>query len=247
MITALLFDFGGTLDGPSHWLDRFLAEYRAAGLDLARDELDCAFESATRNGYRAGRVLQRFSLAELVRFLAGHQVEFLVQSGPERIRGSLAAEGPKGRYRIVERISAAFVEETRRGLEHSRAVLKELKVQYRIGVVSNFYGNLDRVLADSSLAALVDAVIDSSRVAMFKPEPGIFDAALRALGVPAPEAAMVGDSLEKDCAPAHRLGLRTVWFRPQAAGIDAGRSASASADVVDFAIGDLAGLKQIQW
>jgi hypothetical protein len=40
---AILFDFGGTLDGPSHWHDRFLARYRASGLGLSRDELDSAY------------------------------------------------------------------------------------------------------------------------------------------------------------------------------------------------------------
>jgi hypothetical protein len=39
-ITALLFDFGGTLDGPAHWLDRFLASYRNAGIDISRADLD---------------------------------------------------------------------------------------------------------------------------------------------------------------------------------------------------------------
>ena len=84
MVSALLFDFGGTLDGPLHWLDRFLGEYRAVGIEITREELDRAFEHATQAGYRAGRVIRRFEMVDLVRFLVGNQVEFLAHQGPER-------------------------------------------------------------------------------------------------------------------------------------------------------------------
>ncbi len=56
-------------------------------------------------------------------------------------------------------------------------------------------------------------VADSSQLGIFKPEPGIFDHALKRLGSIPSETAMVGDSLAKDCAPAHRLGITTIWLR----------------------------------
>ena len=51
---------------------------------------------------------------------------------------------------------------------------------------------------------------------------------------------MIGDSLAKDCAPAHKLGMRTVWLRtsPQS-GEDSG-----AADVTIRSIDEVA---QIQW
>ena len=66
MISALFFDFGGTLDGPLHWLDRFLVQYRAAGANLSREQLDRAFEHATKAGCArtSGRVSDR--IEELV-------------------------------------------------------------------------------------------------------------------------------------------------------------------------------------
>ena len=70
-IVALLFDFGGTLDGRSHWLDRFLAQYKAASVEMTRAELDPAFDYATKTGYRATRVITRFGLKDLVRFRGG--------------------------------------------------------------------------------------------------------------------------------------------------------------------------------
>ena len=38
MIRAIFFDMGGTLDGDGlHWLERFLALYKAFGVDLSRE------------------------------------------------------------------------------------------------------------------------------------------------------------------------------------------------------------------
>jgi HAD superfamily hydrolase (TIGR01549 family) len=246
-IEAILFDFGGTLDGPAHWLDRFLADYRAAGVEISRAELDPAFDHATRIGYGATRIVARFGLIDLVRFLVGHQFEFLRKSGAPKIRALLDEGGAKGRHRVVEAVTASFVRETSAGLERSREVLEALRGRYRMGVVSNFYGNLDRILADARLDRFFDAVADSSRVGIFKPEPGIFEFALkkmRAAGqTTAKKAVMIGDSLSKDCAPAKKLGLRTVWLRT-----DLNRTAPEGADAVaDITIGSIDELARIQW
>src|SRR5262249_54073137 len=49
MVRALLLDMGGTLDGDGlHWLDRFAALYRAAGVDLPRERVRSAFDEAER-------------------------------------------------------------------------------------------------------------------------------------------------------------------------------------------------------
>src|SRR5271163_3663629 len=114
-ITALLFDFGGTLDGPAHWLDRFLVSYRAAGIEISRAELDPAFDDATRIGYGATRVVSRFGLTDLVRFLVGHQFEYLRKSGPDVLRKVLDDSGAGGRHRYVEAVTRAFVHDTSAG------------------------------------------------------------------------------------------------------------------------------------
>ena len=101
-ITAMLFDFGGTLDGPAHWLDRFFASYRAAGIEISRDELDPAFDDATRIGYGATRVVTRFGLKDLVRFLVGHQFEYLRKSGPDPLAQATRRLWRRGTPSIVE-------------------------------------------------------------------------------------------------------------------------------------------------
>src|SRR5258708_6585092 len=240
IVTDLLFDFGGTLDGPAHWLDRFLASYRAAGIEISRVELDPAFDHATRIGYGATRVVTRFGMTDLVRFLVGHQFEYLRKSGPEPLRRVLDDSGAGGRHRFVETVTKSFVRETSAGLAHSRDVIGPLKSRFRMGVVSNFYGNLDSVLEEAKLDRFFAAVADSSRIGIFKPEPGIYGAALKKLQCAPESVAMIGDSLAKDCAPAHKLGMRTVWLCPESRRDED----SAAADVTIRSIDEVA---QIQW
>jgi len=211
--TAILFDFGGTLDCPSHWLDRFLTHYRAAGFDIIRDELDPAFDFATKAGYAAGKAMERFKLGELVRFLVGNQFEYLRGEGPERFKEALGKMDSGERFRSVERVRESFLKETIAGLARSKEILVRLKPHFRLGVISNWYGNLDAIIADAGMSRFFDAIIDSTRVRAFKPDPAIFQAALTMLHTTAHQTAMVGDSMNKDMAPAHRLGMRTVFLR----------------------------------
>jgi putative hydrolase of the HAD superfamily len=243
---ALLFDFGGTLDCPSHWLDRFLAHYRACGIEITREELDPAFAFATQAGYAAGKPMERFKLGDLVRFLVGNQFEYLRRDGAERVRAAIDQKDSRERFQMVERIRDSFLAETSAGLARNREILKRLKPEYKLGVISNWYGNLDAIIAEAGMARLFDGVIDSTKVRAFKPDEAIFRAALTALRVAAEKTAMVGDSMPKDCAPAHRLGMRTVLLRSR--GADA-VAAAQSADGIapDFTIDSLEQLLELTW
>jgi HAD superfamily hydrolase (TIGR01509 family) len=211
--TAILFDFGGTLDCPSHWLDRFLAHYRAAEFDITREELDPAFNFATKAGYSAGKAMERFKLGDLIRFLVGNQFEYLRAEGPDRFRDALGKMDARERFRNVERVRESFLKETAAGLARGREILARLKPQFRLGVLSNWYGNLEVILDEAGISRSLDAIIDSTKVRAFKPDPVIFQAALKALRTTPSETAMVGDSMSKDMAPAHHIGMRTVFIR----------------------------------
>jgi FMN phosphatase YigB (HAD superfamily) len=237
---AILFDFGGTLDGSSHWLDRFLAHYRASGLSLSRDELDSAYAHATRRAYDDSEHLREYGLARLVEYLVGAQFEWLLEKGPPELRDVLGRSGAR-KSQIAEQISRGFVGESARGLERGRKVLRTLKSRFSLGVVSNFYGNLDRVLAEAGIAELLGAVADSTRLGFFKPDVRIFKEALHKLAVVPGDAVMVGDSLDKDCAPARSLGLKTIWVRSP------GAQARGDEAMADYKISTLDELERFEW
>ena len=211
---AILFDFGGTLDFPRHWLDRFLTHYRATGLPLTREQLDRAFDVATRIAYRSSAQLREYRLGDLIHYLIGLQLAFLRDHDGAAVASSnLDLNDPGVLHNLLDRISASFIQESRTGLAQSRKMLAKLADRFRLGVVSNFYGNLDYILCEAGFDGLFATIADSGRLGIYKPDQRIYEVALAAIKVDAHDALMVGDSLDKDCAPTHRLGMRTVWLR----------------------------------
>lgn len=195
-LRAILFDFGGTLDGPaSHWLDRFLALYREAGLDLSFERFRPAFDAATKAAY-ADPAVSTMDLRGTVAFHTRHHGEHL---------GAAVAA-------VADRVAGAFLERACTALADSRTLLERLRPHVALGVVSNFYGNVDRILADAGIAPLLDAIVDSNRVGLRKPAPGIFALALKRVGCVPLETLYVGDSFRNDIAGAWGAGLRTAWL-----------------------------------
>jgi HAD superfamily hydrolase (TIGR01509 family) len=92
--------------------------------------------------------------------------------------------------------------------DDSAPLLEALRVRgVRTAVLSNVGVDIRPVMRRQGL--VTDAVILSCEVGAVKPQPEIFAAALEALGVPAEQALMVGDSW-KDDAGAAALGIRTL-------------------------------------
>jgi putative hydrolase of the HAD superfamily len=197
-LRAILFDYGGTLDGPaSHWLDRFAGLYRQAGRAVAFDRLKDAFYRADDVAYADPRVAG-MSLRELMELHVGVQLDALGASDAQLHR------------HLVD----AFVADSETALSESRRVLERLAERYRLGVVSNFYGNVERILADAGFAPLLTVVADSNRVGAMKPDRRIFAHALAGLGTVPAETLHVGDSHERDVRAANALGMRTAWLVP---------------------------------
>jgi FMN phosphatase YigB (HAD superfamily) len=238
---AILFDFGGTLDCPSHWLDRFLAHYRTAGLELDRATLDRAFSAATSFAYQTTDRMRDLDLTATIRYLVHHQLASLRETNAN-LRSAVDAIGVE---HAEASISASFAAESRVGLEASRVVLRSLAERFQLAIVSNFYGNLDRILDESGLLPLLTYVADSSRLGSFKPDHAIFEATLQALAVRPDRALMVGDSLTKDCLPAQDLGLHTAWLRYHTSGQP--KPGSRLPIVADFTIATLAELQHLKW
>ena len=90
-------------------------------------------------------------------------------------------------------------------------VLKELKaLDLKLGVISNFDSRIYSVMDSLDVRKFFDAVILSSEAGFSKPDPEIFEAAIRSLGLPASEILLVGDSPHDDVAPGVRAGLSAV-------------------------------------
>jgi putative hydrolase of the HAD superfamily len=97
----------------------------------------------------------------------------------------------------------------------------------RIVVASNWDCSLAEVLGRAGLGSLVDAVVSSAGAGAPKPDPAVFEAALRVAGVGPEEAVHVGDSMPNDVEGARAAGVRgllVVRHGEPPAGVEAVRS-----------------------
>jgi 2-haloalkanoic acid dehalogenase type II len=89
--------------------------------------------------------------------------------------------------------------------------LRELREQGLVLVVaSNWDCSLTQVLERAGLRSLVDGVASSAVAGAPKPDPAVFEEALRLAGASPGEALHVGDSLENDVEGARAAGVRAL-------------------------------------
>ena len=95
-------------------------------------------------------------------------------------------------------------------------VLSEISRERSLALVSNFdYAPyVHRLMRRWELEPLFDTILVSDAVGVKKPHPGIFEQALRELGLNAAEAIHVGDSQE-DIEGASGAGIRPIWIDRQ--------------------------------
>ncbi len=211
-IETVLFDFGGTLDADGvAWKERLYALYRSEGLDMSPDAFASVFFAA--DDPLVGGLPRSAGLSETVRALAANLEAELArrsagtgnaQAVKERINGN---RGRRVASRFLSGASAAFA--------RNRPVLAALRQRYRLGVVSNFYGNLEAVCHSAGLASLFAVIADSHCVGADKPDPAIFRAALKTLRATPETTVFVGDSLRRDREGARCAGTGFIWIAPQ--------------------------------
>lgn len=197
---AVLFDFGGTLDSDGlTWPERFLPLYRDAGFDLTREAFLKAFYKSDDH------LAQRFPLSGVG---LERTLELQVSCVLEELPGA--------RKDLTPKIAGRFLEDCRRHFERNRPVLDHLKKRFRLGIVSNFYGNLPDILASEGLDGYFDVVAESARVGHTKPAKQIFMHALNGVGAEPSESLMVGDSVGRDMKGAEGLGMPHALLNPSA-------------------------------
>lgn len=227
-IETLLFDFGGTLDADGvAWKERFHALYRADGLDVAGDAFAPAFYAA--DDPLVGGLPSTTDLSGTVLALTANLENELARRCARTMTGN---DGDRGR-----RIASGFMSESAATFERNRPVLKAMSERYRLGIVSNFYGNLEAVCEGAGLSSFFSVMVDSHCVGAQKPDPAIFRAALERLGATPEKTVLIGDSLRRDREGARRMGMRFIWVAPQ--DVQAGQSERpaepAVADLRDIA------------
>jgi len=192
---AILFDLGGTLDAPGiPWKERLFRLYRGENVDVAPERFTEMFYRVDDG--LVGTVEPALSLRETVQRLV---------AGVSRAVGVADPE-------VTERIETRFYIDSMTYARRSAPLLAQLAERYRLGVVSNFYGNLTTVCAELGLGQYMNVIVDSAEVGWVKPDARIFGHALDRLRVSPAASTFVGDSPLRDMAGARAIGMPLIWL-----------------------------------
>lgn len=196
MIKGYIFDYGGTLDtGGQHWGKVIWHAYERQRVPVSEADFREAYVHAERTLGKNPIIKRDFTFKRTLEEKIRIELEFLGKQDYQQA--------------IVDDLYKLTCEETAR----SREVLLELKKQYPMVLVSNFYGNIGTVLKEFGLDGIFSTVIESAVVGVRKPDPKIFTLGVEALGLQPDEVIVVGDSMDKDIVPAKKAGCRTIWFK----------------------------------
>jgi putative hydrolase of the HAD superfamily len=196
MMKGYIFDYGGTLDtGGQHWGKVIWHAYERQQVPVSEEAFRAAYVHAERTLGKNPIIQPDFTFRRTLE---------------EKIRIELEFLGlPQYQQTVVDDLYALTCKETSK----SRQVLLQLKQQYPMVLVSNFYGNIATVLKEFKLDGIFDTIIESAVVGVRKPDPQIFTLGVEALGMRPDEVVVVGDSMDKDIIPASKAGCHTVWFK----------------------------------
>jgi putative hydrolase of the HAD superfamily len=208
-IKGLIFDLGNTLmyfagDWPEVFMvaDKAMVKYLVqTGCDLDQDRFALEFRDQLREYYVARE-------QEHVELTTAHILKNL-----------LTEHGyPSVPDQVVERALESFYQETQAYWlpeQDASATLAALKSQdYHLGVISNASDDADvqNLVDKAEVRPYLDFVLSSASCGIRKPNPEIFNIALKRWGFSPQEVAMVGDTLDADVLGGKNAGLYTIWI-----------------------------------
>lgn len=98
-------------------------------------------------------------------------------------------------------------------LPYAREILEYLKPSYRLHIITNgFHEVQERKLRNAGIQGYFIHVINSEMAGVKKPDPYIFNLALKRAAVVPEKALMIGDSIEADILGARAVGLHALHY-----------------------------------
>jgi len=101
---------------------------------------------------------------------------------------------------------------------HAYEALDYLRPRYRLYILSNGFTELQtRKMQSAGLSGYFDGVVLSEDIGINKPDPRLFDYALRTACASAAEVLMIGDDFAVDIEGARRAGWDQMYYNPRPA------------------------------
>lgn len=192
----LLFDFGGCLDSDGlHSRAIFFHFFYQQG--LVKNEEWALFQDAY--SYADKKVITESLIKDANLATMNLVMSEYIEQHLERAKD--------GEIKIVADKITSFQGEY---LERNRSMLLGLAKKFKLGVISNFSGNLEIILKEFKMLDLFDFVLDSYYVGASKPDSKIFKLAIEKCGVDPSQICYMGDNAVRDIIPANKLKFNTI-------------------------------------
>jgi putative hydrolase of the HAD superfamily len=99
-------------------------------------------------------------------------------------------------------------------MEHAREVVQHARKKYKTGLITNGrtliqYGKIDQL----GIRNEFDLIIVSEEAGIKKPDPRIFEMAIKQLEVKPEECIYIGDHPVNDIEGAAKIGMETIWMK----------------------------------
>lgn len=205
-IKGIIFDYGGTIDtNGKHWAEVLWSRYKELNIPVSKEDFKKAYVHGERTLALQPLIKPFHDFYDVLLIKSKIQIEYLVQHG-------LLSDSPQTN-KYPEEIAKGCYDFAKGVVKNSLFVVNKLSVKYKLTLVSNFYGNINKVLENFGLLCSFKSVIESAVVGVRKPDPAIFTLGVRELGIEAHETVVIGDSFSKDIVPAKAAGCRTIWLK----------------------------------
>src|SRR5690606_20545329 len=199
MMKGLLLAYGGTIDtNGRQWANVSWEAYQAAGVETSFEQFMEAYTFGEKSLAIHPIIKPHHIFSEVLHLKTQQQFSYL----------KLA----EGEYSKIEKIVSHCMKLVLTTVTEAKRTLDLLTETYPMVLVSNFYGNIQSVLADFGLADYFSDIVESAIIGVRKPNPAIYQLGVDRIGLNSAECVVIGDSFKKDIIPAKEVGCKTIWL-----------------------------------
>ncbi|MBI2592254.1 HAD family phosphatase [Candidatus Saccharibacteria bacterium] len=113
---------------------------------------------------------------------------------------------------VSKKIVSSYLEGNKPNVSLFEFIREKLKPRYKVGMLSNTGADwLDQLFTPEQIA-LLDDVVQSYKLGIAKPDPRIYEAAARNLGVQPSECVMI-DDIARYCQSARDIGMQAIQYK----------------------------------
>ncbi len=205
-IKAVAFDFGGTLDSPFlHWMDIYIKLYNEEfDLGLTKENFREIYVQTERMIDNEKMIEPNFSLFDTQYCKASCHFKGFAMNG-------LTEDNTK---ELINRAATIITTYSTSYVREADIILNNLRAKYQLFLVSNYYGNLKKVISDLGIDNYFISLTDSTVENIRKPNPELWKLAIERCGYMPEEVLIVGDSMKNDILPGLELGCQVIQGVP---------------------------------